>query len=318
MEKGMTKVKVAIIGAGNMAREHAKAFADIPGVTLAGIHSRTRSRAESLAKEFNILSVCDSIEELYDKTCADLVVITVFELSMRPVSEACFAYPWTLLLEKPAGYNMQDAGAICAAAESKGSKAYVALNRRYLSSTRAALNDFKNLHGPRFIRVQDQQDQAAALAAGQPPSVVENWMYANSVHVIDYFRMFGRGKIVRVEPVVPWTPEAPGTVVAKIEFEKGDIGIYEGVWNGPGPWAASINTPEKRWEMRPLEQACYQNRGERTLNTVEIHPWDRDFKPGFRLQAEMAVKTALDEPSDLPSLSNALETMRLVEAIFQK
>jgi len=318
LKKKNLNIKVAIVGAGNMAREHAKAFADVPGVRLAGIHSRTRSRAEELAAEFKIARVYDSIDELYERTQANLVIITVFELAMNPVSKACFEYPWTLLLEKPAGYDMKDALTIYDAAASKDRKAYVALNRRFLSSTRAALEDLNHLQGPRFIKVQDQQDQITALASGQPQSVVDKWMYANSIHVIDYFKLFGRGKISQVVPVIHWNPENPGTVVAKIEFDSGDIGLYEGVWCGPGPWAASVQTSERRWEMRPLERASFQNKGERKMQTVEIHPWDRDFKPGFRLQAQMAVDAALDEPTDLPPLQEALETMSLIEAIFRK
>ena len=42
-------VKVAYVGAGYMAKEHIKAFADMPEVALAGIYSRTRERAEGLA-----------------------------------------------------------------------------------------------------------------------------------------------------------------------------------------------------------------------------------------------------------------------------
>src|SRR5437868_8040950 len=89
------RCRVAIVGAGNMAREHLRAFADVPAVVLSGIHSRTRRRAESLAAEFKINQVCNSIEELYEQTEADLVVVTVPELSMSAVSRACFGFAWT-------------------------------------------------------------------------------------------------------------------------------------------------------------------------------------------------------------------------------
>ncbi len=318
MKRDREQVEVAIIGAGNMAREHARAFADVPEVRLAGIHSRTRSRAEALAAEFMIGGVYDSIGSLYEKTRADLVVVTVFELAMNSVTKACFEYPWTVLMEKPPGYDLRDAQDICAAAMARKSKAYVALNRRFLSSTRAALEDVSGLPGTRFIKVQDQQDQAQALASGQPPIVVENWMYANSIHVIDYFKIFARGQVKRVDPVIPWDPRNPGIVVAKIEFDSGDMGLYEGIWSGPGPWAACVQTSEKRWEMRPLEQAAFQKRGERRLQPVAAHAWDQNFKPGFRLQAEKAVAAALGEPTDLPTLQEALETMTLVGDIFGK
>lgn len=308
--------KVAIIGAGYTAREHIRAFADVPGATIVGIHSRTRSKAEALAKEFTIPLVCDSVAELYEKTKADLVVVTVVELSMRVVSIDCFGYPWTVLLEKPAGYNISDAEEIKNAAQKKERKVYVALNRRFYSSTQAVKKDLSSVSETFFIKVQDQEDQQAALLAGQPKIVVDNWMYANSIHMIDYFRIYGRGKIVRVEPVIPWNADKPGVVVSKIIFDSGDFGIYEGIWNGPGPWSVTINMPSKRWELRPVEQAGFQNRGERKSQPVEQHLWDKTFKPGFRLQAEHAVSAALGQRSESITLTDAFETMLLVQAIF--
>lgn len=299
-----------------MAREHARAFRAVPGAVLAGIHSRTRARAEALARELAIPIVCDSLEMLYDRTRADLVVVTVFELAMNAVSRACFKYPWTVLLEKPPGYNLADAVEIAAAARAAQRKVFVALNRRFYSSTRAALARLAESDGRRFIVVQDQQDQGAAREAGQPEPVVRNWMFANSIHVIDYLRMFGRGLVSSVEPVIPWNAEDPAIVVAKVNFSGGDIGLYQGVWNGPGPWAVAISTPSERWELRPLEQAMFQNRGERKLHPVAAHPWDQKFKPGFRLQAESAIAAVRGEPSDAVTLDNALESMRLVHAIF--
>ena len=71
------KCKVAIIGAGGMAREHIRAFSGLPNVRVAGIHSRTRVKAEVLAKEFHISTVCGSLSELYERTHADLVVLAV-------------------------------------------------------------------------------------------------------------------------------------------------------------------------------------------------------------------------------------------------
>ncbi len=78
-------------------------------------------------------------------------------------------------------------------------------------------------------------------------------------------------------------------LLAKIAFDSGDVGLYEGIWNGPGPWACTVTTPRRRWEMRPLEKAVFQNAGERKLNPVEPHAWDGAFKPGSRLQAERVV-----------------------------
>jgi predicted dehydrogenase len=307
---------VAIIGAGSMAREHIRAFQDIPSVRVAGIHSRTRPRAEALAAEFGVPVVSDSVDALYDSTKADLVVVAVPELSTRDVMLACFEHPWTVLVEKPAGYDLVDAITIADAARAKGRKAYLAVNRRFLSSTRAVLGELSAADGQRFIQIQDQQDQAAALAAGQPAEVVRNWMYANSIHVVDLFRFFGRGEVTKVDVVRPYDAATPGIVLAYLEFASGDCGIYEGVWNGPGPWAAAITTPGKRFEIRPLEQASVQKRGERVLAKIDPHAWDTTFKPGFRLQAQAAVDAAQGRATDLPTLDDGLVSMRLIQQIF--
>ncbi len=310
---------VAFVGAGYTAREHLKAFRDC-GVRLAGITSRTRARAEALAGEYNVLHVCSSVRELYERTGADLVVVTVNELSMNSVARACFEHPWTVLMEKPPGYDLGDAREIQRAARDKGRRVFVALNRRSMSTTLAVQRDLATVDGPRFIKVQDQESQERALAAGQPAKVVENWMFANSIHLIDYFRLLGRGRIVDINRVVPWRPERPGVVLVKLGYESGDLGLYEGIWHGPGPWAISVTVPRRRWELRPLEQAVTQTLGESARN-LEPHAWDKEFKPGFRLQAELAVQAITGCPSDDPlrrlaTLDDAVETMELIGRIF--
>lgn len=299
-----------------MSTEHIKSFNDVLGVELAGIYSRSRISAEKLALEFGIGSVCASIEELYEKSKAHLVVISVSELSVREVCLEAFKYPWTCLIEKPAGYNLADAERILEAATNLKRSAFVALNRRHYGSTRMVLEDIALQQGQRLIHVYDQEDPDEARKAGHPELVVQNWMYANSIHVVDFLSIFGRGQIVAVDSVVRWTPETPRFVMAKISYDSGDVGIYESVWNGPGPWAVTVTTQEKRWEMRPLEQAAVQLYGTRKLEPVVVSEWDTKFKPGLRAQAGEAVKAALGRPHTLPSLDDAMKSMRLVHYIY--
>lgn len=309
-------VKVAFVGAGFMAKEHARAFAAVPGVGLVGVHSRTRARAGELAAEAGILAVFDSVAELHEGTRADLVVVATTETATRDVALECLAHPWTVLLEKPPGLSVAETEAIAAAAAARERPVLVALNRRFLSSTRAVLDDVASSSARRYIRVLDRQSLPEARALGHPGRVVERYMYANSIHTIDYLSLLGRGAVARVEHALPWNPAEPGVVLAVVHFESGDVGVYEGIWNGPGPWGVILVTEEKRWELRPLEQAAYQLPGERQLVSVPQHDWDREFKPGLRLQAEHVVAATLGEPSEAPTIGESLETMRLIEAIF--
>ncbi|MDP3541430.1 MAG: Gfo/Idh/MocA family oxidoreductase [Elusimicrobiota bacterium] len=306
---------VALIGAGYTAKEHAKAFAAVPGVRLAGIFSRTRARAVALAAERGIPEICGSVDELYEKTKAALVVVTVNETSMLEIGLACFRHPWTVLFEKPAGLDLKESLALQAAAAKAGRRALVAHNRAFYSATTTAAAELAATEGPRFVRVQDQQNMDRVLAAGVPKPIADNWMYANSLHLIDYFRLFARGKAVRVERLSKYDPARPEFVLARVEYDSGDQGLYEAVWRAPGPWSCAVAAGAKRWEMRPLEQLTRQELGSPAA-AVEIHSRDKDFKPGFLAQAEAAVAAALGRPSASTTLDQSVETMRLIAAIY--
>lgn len=311
-----SKCNIAFIGAGIMSVAHMKAFSDNGNVDLSGIASRTVAKAEVIASEFGIKHICSSISELYERTKADLVVISVPVLATYAVCMEAFKYPWKLLIEKPVGYDADEALLIQQAAAEQGREAFVALNRRHYASTRSVHEGLQVDDAPRMIQVFDQEDIIAASAAGQPDLVVKNWMYANSIHMIDFFRIFGRGEIVSVAPVIHWNPECPSFVSSRINFSSGDIGLYNAVWNSPGPWAVAVTTRSTRWEMRPVERVAVQRYPSRTVEPLLLHAWDSDFKPGLRRQAAEAIKAVKGEPHKLVSLAEGVETMKLVQSIY--
>lgn len=311
------RISVAFVGSGYMAREHAKAFQDISGIYFKGVFSKTINHANAFAKDLSIPEVSKSIRELYEITKADLVIIAVPEIAINDVATEAFRYPWTILMEKPPGYNLSDAESIAHAAKLTGSKVYVGLNRRFLSSTRFLLTQIIN-HGPLFIHVQDQQNQKIACEIGHPEKVVQNWMYANSIHLIDYFTFLNPSEITSVTSIKRWHSDGEDSVViAYIEYADGSSGLYECIWNGPGPWAVSVTTPKKRIEVRPLEQAAIQIAGQRTMEFIDQHPWDTMFKPGLRLQAEEMIKILHGQSGNVPTLNDAMRTMRLIHRIYE-
>jgi len=303
-----------------MAREHIRAFAAHPDVKIAGIFSRTESRAVALAAEFGVQHVCGSVEDLYAKTHADLVIITVPELAARVTAEAAFQFPWTVLMEKPAGYDLADAQKIKAAADVAGRTVYVGFNRRFYDSvlqTKAGLAELP-AETPRFIHIQDQQSYEEARRYNHPEAVVEKFMYANSIHVIDMIRSFARGQVKSVEQILPWMGEQTHVVLSLITFDSGDKALYEGIWQGPGPWACSVATPLKRWEMRPLEGVSSVPAGQRRLNAHDINPIDSEYKAGFYHQAAAVLQAMKDGKATAPlgDLADSLVTMRLINQMF--
>ena len=80
---------------------------------------------------------------------------------------------------------------------------------------------------------------------------------ANSIHLIDYFRIFGRGKITNVKTKNIKISKNQKIVNSEIKFSSGDIGIYKCFWNLNAPWAVSILYKDQRYELKPLETLNY-------------------------------------------------------------
>lgn len=313
-----TKIKVSFIGAGPTSEEHIKVFSTLNQISLTGIMSRTSSKAKTLAEKYN-LRVFDSIESLFDGTKSDLVVITVPILQTYPVCMEAFNYPWKLLIEKPVGYNFEQSKSIAEAAKSLGRKAFVALNRRQYSSTKKVLEMLENDSTRRVINVYDQEDTISAAKLGHSDLVIENWMYANSIHLIDFFKIFGRGEIESVTPVVDFDKDIKKNnfVAKKISFSSGDIGLYQCYWNMPAPWSVTLTTSKNRWEMKPLENVSVQHYPSRVVNPIQTNKYDIEFKPGFYNQAIEAIKASKDEDHNLQNLEDSLDTMKLIQQLYE-
>jgi predicted dehydrogenase len=312
------RLKVGIVGAGRMAREHARAFRDIADIELAGITSRTAERAAGLAREFSIAKTYTRIGEMIDVARPDILVVAVPEPSTVAVMRECVGNAGVILVEKPVGVDLSDCRAVCNLARSAGTPVFVGLNRRSYGSIRAALASLPAEDGARFIEIHDQEDIAAARNARRPEEVIRNWMFANSIHMIDFFRIFGRGEVAAVNIVQPWRGDAPAHVVAHLTFSSGDTGLYHAVWNMPGPWACTVTTAARRVEMRPVETSRMQLAGSRDVSDFPADARDVAFKPGFRLQAEEVAGFGRNgtNPRHVPDIVEALATTELVARLY--
>ena len=243
-------------------------------------------------------------------------MIAVPELACQMVCEEAFKYPWALLIEKPVGYNLRVAIQIEQRATALGARAYVALNRRFYGSTLLLQRKLQGINEPRLITILDQEDANRALDAGKPAEVVHNWMYANSIHLIDYFSQLCRGEHIRTEILTRWNPQNPGPVIAQLQFNSGDIGLYQAVWNAPGPWSVAVSTAPLRAELRPIEQLSLQIAGSRQAELQSADPLDQQFKPGLLRQAQAAIQAAKGQATTLPNLKEANRSMALVASIY--
>ena len=316
----MKRLKIAFIGSGYMASEHAKAFSAFEETELVGVCSRTKEKRAAFARKFNIKKEFDTIEQLYHHTKADFVIICVPELSLNKVIKSAFKFPWGILLEKPAGYNFEDALDIYECYKKlHRNKVFVGMNRRFYQSCLHAKKSLDSSNSEsRFVHIRDQESIEGAIEIGQPRLVAENYMYANSIHLIDLFNFFCRGKIKRINHILPWNGPGTTLVLCCIQYDSGDVAMYEGIWQGPAPWSCSITTKSNRFLMEPIEHLQVQKAGERQKTSMELPDIDNKFKAGIFEQARNLICAMKGQPSDSVTIDQSLESMELVRSIFKE
>ncbi|MDR1000173.1 MAG: Gfo/Idh/MocA family oxidoreductase [Clostridiales bacterium] len=126
------KLKVAIIGAGNIAQNaHLPTYKDIPDVEIVAIADWNLERAQEAAKKFGIPNAFASCEEAFALPGLDIADICVWNKSHAPVAIAAAKRGLHILCEKPMAWDMNDAYAMEAAIKESGKVFVLGVMNRY-------------------------------------------------------------------------------------------------------------------------------------------------------------------------------------------
>ncbi len=113
----MTKLKLAVVGAGHLGRIHAKLLAQMPDVSLAGIVDPIEQVREKTASEFNCAACADHRELLERVDAAVIATPTKFH---HRVALDFLEHGVPLLVEKPLAANFGEADDLVQTAELRG------------------------------------------------------------------------------------------------------------------------------------------------------------------------------------------------------
>lgn len=122
--------RVALIGAGIMGRVHGEVLRSLPGVTLHGVWSKTRQRAEETARLLGC-PVRDWEEMIADPE-VDMVAVSTPDHAHRRYAEAAARAGKHVLVEKPLATTVEDARAVVRAAREAGVVLMTLYNHRFV------------------------------------------------------------------------------------------------------------------------------------------------------------------------------------------
>ena len=314
----MKKIKFAFVGTGYMSNEYAKVLKNEfkKQSEIVGAINKSSKSVKIFAKEFNVHNKFSKIRNMMEHAKPDVVIVCVNELSTYKVLKILCKYPCICLIEKPIGINLNESNKITKLKKHKKFFPFIALNRRYFSSVLNSKKILKEDDSKRIIKIFDQENIILAKKNGQPLKVLRNWMFANSIHMIDFAYNFARGKIKKIITNNKFSFLKEGIVSSMLYFDSGDIVIYNCIWNRPAPWSVQISTKKYFIELKPLENISFLTTKNREWNQIKTSKLDKIYKPGIFLLLSEIFKYKKNKKINLQDLKYSNKLMKLINRIY--
>ena len=138
------KVKLGIIGAGNMATNiHMPSIAELDNCEVVAICDLFEDKAKALAAKYGVKKTYALHPEMLKSEEMDAVVVLVNPDRTYWVANDCLRAGFHVLMEKPAGMNAFQAHSLARTAEKMGKIAAVAMNRRHIPLIQEVLKRFE-------------------------------------------------------------------------------------------------------------------------------------------------------------------------------
>ncbi len=310
---------VSIIGAGYMAEEHIKAIQKIKKLKILGIMSRKKANAVKLARKYKIKRVYDNIDEMFSKTSSKLLVIAVSETSIKNIILKSLKHSWKIFTEKPLGLNFNESETIFKKCKllRRTKDITIGFNRRNYDTTKFVLKDIDKSKN-RLVQIFDQQNIFDKSVMSQPKIIRKNWMYANSVHLIDYANIFCRGKISSSKKNTFSLGKQTKIISFTAKYTSGDILIYNALWNIPGPWSVVVSNKKKSYKLEPLESLLIKDSKSRKYKKIAIVTKDEKLgtKIGLFNQTSEFLNFINNKEHNLSKIKESHETMSLTKKIY--
>lgn len=234
--KAYWPLRVALVGAGRIGSSHAEILANrLPGVELAMIFDPVDGAAAKLATQLRVPVATTSIDDVWNNSRIDAVVIAAPARSHTDLVVAAAGAGKHVFVEKPMAVTLEDADRAIAAAEEAGVILQVGFNRRFAPGFAAARSyvDAGTIGTPQLLRSLTRDP---GPFRGDPTRIPQ-WtiFFETLIHDFDTLCWLNPdAKPVRVTALADALVRPDGkeighldTSVVTIEFDNGAIAVAE-------------------------------------------------------------------------------------------
>lgn len=225
----LRRVGIGLVGCGLFGESHLQAFRAVPEAEVLALYDPDQSRAEAMAKEFQIPRVCRSLDELCSLDEIDLVDVVTPEASHAEPVTTALGKGKHVFVEKPFATNLDDGAKMLDAAKASGRSLMVGHILRFETKYAMLKEEIASERLGRVVSMHARRNRPKDLLPryGRVHPVLEN-----GVHDIDLMLWYVGQPVQRVRGFarnVTGGPN-PDTFWGVLEFEGGAIGIVETIW----------------------------------------------------------------------------------------
>lgn len=205
------KIRVAVVGAGEFGRNHARVYREVPGAELVGVYDKDPDRAAQVATDFQTRALA-SAEDL--RGVADAVSVAVPTVEHSAVGCRLMEMGLDVLVEKPMATNLPEADALLYAAKQFGRILQVGHVERF---NPAVLAVEPILNHPLFFEVH-------RLGVFTARSLDVDVIYDLMIHDLDILLTLVKESVTEVKAVgIPVLTDKVDIAHARLEFTGGAV-----------------------------------------------------------------------------------------------
>lgn len=253
-----------LIGAGSMAQEYSKYL------VKHNIEFKVIGRGKESAEKFTKLTgipvqiggITDVFISTQDVPHYAIVAVNVIELYQVTKSLITLGVK-RILVEKPGSISKEEIDDLIGLASQNKSRIYIAYNRRfydYIDDLNSMIDEDGGILSFHFEFTELTE---RILALDKNPLELQEWMIANSSHVIDLAFFIG-GNPTQMNSYVQggfeWYEYADRFVGSGLT-NKGALFTYNSNWRGPGNWSLEFVTRKRRFKLSPMEEVKFRLHG---------------------------------------------------------
>jgi hypothetical protein len=319
MSDNLKNIDCWLIGAGFMAYEYSKVL-DVLEIEYI-VFGRGNKSSEIFEKKANRDVVIGGFEKNFNKFMnpPNFAIVAVDEENLFSTCKILIGLKIkNILIEKPGSLYYDEFQILNKLSKKFNINLKIAYNRRFYQSVNRLKEMINKDNGILSVHFEFTEWSQKIKQLNLKTAVLNNWLLANSTHVIDLFiHLAGPPKILHsiVKGRLDWFNKGSifvgsGVTIQNIPFS------YNSNWESPGRWSIEISTRNSRYKLSPMEELKVINTGEIEYKSIELdNTLEENLKPGLR---NMMIEFFKSEFRNFCDISDQVKYLKVYGKIQKK